>query len=234
MEKQEVLLKDYSDIEKGAYLGAIGSIATADHIASEEETEYMMALADSAGLSDEQKALVLRAATEMSGDELKICLDILKGSDLKYSLVTDLVSFAESDKQYSPGEKANVEKIAQYLDINKEQFSMLDDFVKTTSKKQTTPEQLSKPAFLSSLGLEEKFKNSGINISKLTKGLLGVVGPMIIAGLVTRGLRGRTGGLGGVNPFGNRRGGLGSLISTLNRGRGFSSTGGLLGRMFGI
>ena len=51
----EKLLKDYSDMEKGAYLGAISSIATADHSASEEEIEYIMALADSADLSEDQK-----------------------------------------------------------------------------------------------------------------------------------------------------------------------------------
>ena len=60
-----------------------------------------MALADSADLSPEQKQAVHRAATELTGQELKKCLDILKGSDLKYSLVTDLISFAESDKKYS-------------------------------------------------------------------------------------------------------------------------------------
>ena len=39
----EKLLKEYSDLEKGAYLGAISSIATADHSATEEEVEYIMA-----------------------------------------------------------------------------------------------------------------------------------------------------------------------------------------------
>ena len=88
----EKLLKEYSDLEKGAYLGAISSIATADHSATEEEVEYIMALADSASLSDEQKQAVRRAATELTGQELKKCLDILKTSDLKYSLVTDLIT----------------------------------------------------------------------------------------------------------------------------------------------
>ena len=67
----EKLLKDYSDLEKGAYIGAISSIATADHSASDEEMEYIMALAESADLSDEQKKAVSRAATELTGQELK-------------------------------------------------------------------------------------------------------------------------------------------------------------------
>ena len=130
----EKLLKDYSDLEKGAYLGAISSIATADHAASDEEMEYIMALAESADLSDEQRRAVSQAATELTGQELKKCLDILKDSDLKFSLVTDLISFAEADKKYSDEEKANIEKIAHYLGIDQQQFSLLDQFVKKTAE----------------------------------------------------------------------------------------------------
>jgi hypothetical protein len=78
METNEKLLKDYTDREKGAYLGAIASIATADRAASEEELDYIMDLADSADISDDQKQAVIRAATEISGEELTRCLDILK------------------------------------------------------------------------------------------------------------------------------------------------------------
>lgn len=229
----EKLLKDYTDIEKGAYLGAISSIATADHSATEEEVEYIMALADSASLSDEQKQAVRRAATELTGQELKKCLDILKNSDLKYSLVTDLISFAESDKKYSDEEKANVEKISQYLGINQQQFNLLDQFVKKTAETRPEPEELSKPSFLSRLGLDQKLQNSGINIGSLTRGLLGVAGPLILANLI-RGRQSR-GMSSSMNPFGmSGGGGLGSIISMLSGGRGFSRTGNMFNRVFGL
>jgi uncharacterized tellurite resistance protein B-like protein len=236
MQQTEMLLKDYSDVEKGSYLGAIASIATADRTASGEELEYIRTLADSAELSPEQKEAVERAATELSGEELKYCLDNLKGSDLRFSLVTDLIAFAESDQNYSPEEKANIEKIAQHLNINKQQFSLLDQFVKKTAEVKAEPEQMQQQGFLGSLGLEEKFKNAGINFGSLTKGLLGIAGPMILAGLVSRGMGGRrSGGLGGMfggglgGMFGG--GGLGSLTSMLNGGRGLGSTGGLFSRI---
>jgi uncharacterized tellurite resistance protein B-like protein len=241
MEQTEKLLKDYSDVEKGSYLGAIASIATADRTASEEELEYIRTLADSADLSPEQKEAVERAAIELSGEELKHCLDNLKGSDLRFSLVTDLIAFAESDQNYSPEEKANIEKVAQYLNINKQQFSLLDQFVKKTTEVKAEPEQMQQQGFLGSLGLEDKFKGAGINFGSLTKGLLGIAGPMILGSLVSRGLGGRrgggglggglggmlSGGLGGM--FGG--GGLGSLTSMLNGGRGLGSTGGLFSRL---
>ena len=237
MEQTEKLLKDYSDVEKGSYLGAIASIATADRTASEEELEYIQALADSAELSEEQKSAVERAATELSGEELKSCLDNLKNSELRFSLITDLIAFAESDQNYAPEEKANIEKIAEYLNINKEQFSLLDQFVKKSAQTSAVPEEMHQPGFLGSLGLEDKFKNSGINFGSLTKGLLGIAGPMILGGLLSRGLRGRSsGGLGGMLGGGlggmlGGGGGLGSLTSMLNGGRGLGSTGGLFSRI---
>src|SRR5687767_9642435 len=230
---EKTLLKDYSDLEKGAYLGAISSIATADHSATDEEIEYIMGLAKSADLSEEQKQAVVRAAIELTGQELKKCLDILRDSELKYSLVTDLISFAESDKNYSEGEKANVEKISQYLGINQQQFNLLDQFVKKTAETKPQPEEITKPGFLSALGLDQKFKSSGININSITKGLLGIAGPMILANLIS-GRRSR--GVGAtMNPFSTGGGGgLNSIISMLSGGRGFSKTGNLFSRIFGV
>jgi len=246
MEQAEKLLKDYSDEEKGAYLGAIASIATADHSASEEELDYIMQLADSADISEEQKQAVVRAATELSGDELIRCLDILKTSNLRFSLITDLMNFGKSDQNYSEEEKKNVEKIASYLKINHEQFSLLDQFVNKTSNIEVEPEEITKPGFLSSLGLEEKFKKAGIDWKTVGKGLLGIAGPLILARMLSGGRRGGrnvlgggglgslVGGLSGAGMgtmLGRSGGGIGSLISGLSGGRGYANSGGLLSRV---
>ena len=242
MEQDEKLLKDYSDAEKGAYLGAIASIATADHSATEEELEYIMHLADSADVSQEQKEAVIRAATELSGDELIRCLDILKTSNLRFSLVTDLMNFGQSDQDYSEEEKKNVEKIASYLKINQEQFSLLDQFVNKTAEVEVEPEEINKPGFLSSLGLDDKFKKAGIDWKTVGKGLLGIAGPMILARMLS-GRRGGTnvmsggglgslvGGLAGAAMLNRTGGGIGSLISNLSGGRGYGNSGGLLSRV---
>src|SRR5688500_2948276 len=95
------VLEGYSDQEKGAYLGAVASIATADRGATEDELQYINALCDAADISEPQKEAVIRAANELSGEELKNCLDILKNSELKYSLVTDIIAFSKADKNYS-------------------------------------------------------------------------------------------------------------------------------------
>jgi uncharacterized tellurite resistance protein B-like protein len=233
MEHNQRLLEGYSDLEKGAYLGAIASIATADHEATEEEVEFLRELANSASLSPQQTAAVERAAKEMSSTELERCLEVLKGSELRFSLLTDLVAFAQADGKYTEDEKANVEKIAQHLNVTPKQFSLLDQFVQKTSTANVTPEQATKPGFLESLGLGDQFKNAGINMNGLTKGLLGIVGPMLLARMVTGGLQRRS-GLGGGLGMGRSMGGFGSLISMLNNGRGYRSMRGRGTGMFGF
>jgi uncharacterized tellurite resistance protein B-like protein len=236
------VLEGYSDQEKGAYLGAMASIATADRQASEEELQYIAALGDAAEISEQQQEAVIRAANEINGEELKKCLDILKGSQLKYSLVTDLIAFAKSDNNYGQGEQQRVKEIAEYLGVDQNQFSLLNEFTEKAATKDVPVEEKTKPSFLSSLGLSEKLKSAGINSNSLMKGLLGIAGPLILGNILSgamrrrgRGNSGMFGNLGGM--FGNsgmmRGGGLGSLIGMLSGGRGFGNTGGLLGRILG-
>lgn len=229
-------------MEKGAYLGAIASMATADHEASPEELEYITGLCDAAQLSDEQKQHVVRAATELSGEELNKCLDILKNSELKYSLLTDLMAFAKADSNYSEQEQQNIAKISAYLGINQEQYSLLDQFAEKAAQSGAPAEEIAKPSFLSSLGLGDKMKSAGINTGGLFKGLLGIAAPFLLSRLFSGRRSGNTGGgmfgggggmFGGGGGGGLLGGGLGSLIGMLAGGRGMGSTGGLLGRVLG-
>lgn len=237
MEEQETILEGYSDLEKGAYLGAIASIATADREASPQELEYIENLCDAAQLSAIQKQTVLRSATELSGEELNRCLDVLKKSELKYSLVADLMAFAKSDNNYSEQEEQNIAKISQYLGIDQKQFTLLDQF----AEQSTIQPETASPQGLLGDGLGNQLQSAGINTGSLFKGLISIAAPMLIGGLLSRGLgRGRGGfgggfggGLGNVLGGGGGIGGLGSIIGMLNGGRGMGSTGGLLGKILG-
>ena len=230
------ILKDYSDPEKGAYLGAIASIATADHAATEEELDYIRTLAQSADLSPEQENRVVRAARELSATELEDCLDILKNSDLRFSLITDIISFANTDGRYSDEERKNIEDIASYLKIDQNQFSLLDLFVKKSTDSGKSGDEVAKPGFLSTLGLDDKLKSAGINTSSLTKGLLGIIGPLLLSRMLSG--RGRNSvGRNAGGMFGNRPGsvangaGIGSLISLLSGGRGYPGMGNMLPKL---
>lgn len=248
MEENTTLLEGYSDREKGAYLGAIASLATADREASEEEMEHIEELCSAAGLSAEQTAAVRQAATELPGEELNRCLDVLKSSELKYSLVTDLMAFAKADNDYSEAEEQSIQKISQYLGLNQQQVSLLDQFSQQATQQASSvqPAAPSQQNFLGG-GLQEKLQGAGINTGSLMKGVLAIAAPMILSRMLSGGRRGGFGGgmggmlgggLGGMMGGGGLGGmmgggGLGSLIGMLSGGRGMRGTGGLLGRMLG-
>ncbi|HZF99469.1 MAG TPA: hypothetical protein VEY71_00630, partial [Chitinophagales bacterium] len=128
---------------------------------------------------------------------------------------------------------------------------LLDQFVHKSGTAAATPEEAAKPGFLDSLGFGDKFKEAGINMNGLTKGLIGIAGPMLLARLLSGGLsRGRRGGalgggmggslgglLGGLGGMGGGMGraggmgGLGSLIGMLSGGRGYRGIGGMRNRI---
>ncbi|MEO5599643.1 MAG: TerB family tellurite resistance protein [Cyclobacteriaceae bacterium] len=249
--ESEKILTGHSSKEKAAYLGALASLATADRHADEEEIEHLGEMASAAGLSEQDSSTVLNAAKDTTGDYLLTCLNTLKTTELRFSLVTDLIALAKTDDNYTQEEKNNIEKVSKYLGVNKDQFSVLDQFVDKASESSAEPEEMAKPGFMESLGMKNQFSGAGMNMGSIGKGLLSILGPMILGGMAAKtlggGRRGSSGGLGGMmggnNPMGMGRsrglggglgglgGGLGSIISGMSRGRNNQSMGGMLGRL---
>ncbi|MES2891015.1 MAG: TerB family tellurite resistance protein [Bacteroidota bacterium] len=237
MEQQSTILEGFSAEEKAAYLGAIASVATADRSASEEELAFLDALSRSANLSeDEANAVRQTASSQMTDEELKSYLDVLKNSELRFSFVTDVIAMAQADQDYSDEEKQNVQGIAEYLGVNQEQFSVLDQFTKKAV--QEAPNQseelesanASPQGFLDKLGFGDKLKGAGINTSSLMKGAIGILGPLLLSKMM--GGRNRSSGGGGL--LGGSGGGLlGGLLGGAGGGLLGGSGGGLLGGLLG-
>ena len=255
METEGTILSGNSDAEKGAYLAAIASIATADAEASEVEVEHLTALCEAAELSPEQTQKVLEAATSADEQQLLQNLDVLKSSDLKYSLVTDLFAFAKSDGNYSEEEQHSVAKISNYLGIDQTQFGLLGEVADKTNEAVSQGGEAQTQGFQSAFGLGDKLKASGINSGGLLKGLISMAAPFIIGRMMSGrrsgsssggGILGQLGGMLGGNSgggmlggggsgggmMGGGGGGLGSLIGMLNGGKGMGGIGGMLGKIF--
>lgn len=250
--KSETLLTGYSEHEKAAYLGALAAFATADREADTEELEHLREVAHAAGISPAEERNIIDAAKDTTAQNLKQCLDTLKGSDLRYSLLTDLIALAKVDESYTAEEKGNIEKVARYLNVNQNQFAALDQAVSKATAEPHKPEELASSDFLQSSGIQQKLSNAGIDLGSMGKSIFGFLGPMLIGGLAGKmlgggrkgagGLGGLAGGvlggmLGGTNTGGGLGlpgglGGLGSLISGINKSRHNQSMGGLLGKLF--
>jgi uncharacterized tellurite resistance protein B-like protein len=225
------LLDGHTPAEKTAYITAIASIATADNSASDTEISYLMDLADHAGLTEQDKQVVAVAAKDTTDSALRQSLDTLKTSELRFSLVADLIAFAESDNNLAPEEKQHIAGVADYLGIDKSQLEALNDFVKQSAN-QPAAEMVAAgglpsgtQGLLDKLGIGDKLQSAGINLGSLTKGLMSFVGPMIIGNLISKGLN-RTGGTATAG-----QGGISNLLGGLTGGRGLSGIGGFLSNL---
>jgi uncharacterized tellurite resistance protein B-like protein len=240
MHQDTHILKDYSDQEKTAYIASIASIATADREATEEEIEFIQALAETAGLPPADEQRVLQSARDTTNASLPQHLSILKNSNLRFSLITDIISFAKADGHYTPGEEAKIKGIASYLNINETQFSTLNHVVDHAATAGKNGQDITGQGFLDSSSIGNKLQESGIS-SGFIKGALAFMAPVIMSRMMGRN-RTSMGGMGGgllgglLGGMGSSamgsRGGLGSIFSTLAGGRSYGSQGGL-GSMLG-
>lgn len=214
------LLQNYSDQEKAAYLSVIASLASADREASAAEIEFLQQLAQEAGLSGGATQQVLASAKDATNESIKSNLDALRGSDLRFSLVTDLISFARADGAYSNTEEEMVNKIASYLGITPQQTHTLEQVVDQAAN---VPHDAADPAKQSFFGgITDKLEGAGIPKSALMAGLLGVVAPMVISKV-----------MGGRNQSGMGGGLMNSGMGGLLGGASQSGMGGLLGGLLG-
>ncbi|MBC6700562.1 TerB family tellurite resistance protein [Hymenobacter puniceus] len=217
------LLQNYSDSEKAAYLSVIASLASADREASATEIEFLQQLAHESGLSGGATQQVLSAARDASNESIKSNLDALRSSDLRYSLVTDLISFARADGAYANDEEAMINKISAYLGITPQQTQTLNQVVDQAAH---VPHDASDPAKQGFFGgITDKLESAGIPKGALMAGLLGVVAPMVLSKVMSGGRStggGMMGGMGG-----------GSLGGLMGGAMGGGSMGGLLGGLLG-
>ncbi|MGV3642193.1 MAG: TerB family tellurite resistance protein [Adhaeribacter sp.] len=242
------LLKDYSDIEKGAYLAAIATVASADRQVTEQEVEFLNLLSEAAGLAPNTREEVITVAKNPSAIDLQKSLDVLKQSDLRFSFVTDVMSFAKADGQLDAEEEKKIQQMAQYLGINDQQFHTLEQFVDKAEEAGQKGEDPTDPAFLNKTGLANSFGQSGIPLGGMMKGLLGIIAPMVISRMMSgrRGSTGAMGGMGGgmggmlggllggmMGGGAGTRGGLGGLGGGASRGGGLGSLMGVLGGLGG-
>lgn len=245
----ENILEGYSEDEKQAYIATIASISTVDRVAGNDELEYISALCEAANIEDNE---VITAANDASNQSLKTNLDILKSSDLRYSLITDIISFAKSDGQYSSDEQEKINEIAAYLGISAQQSNALNSFV-DKSNQVAGMESLNNEEALEKNGLSEMLKNEGIPVGSILKGLIGIAAPLIISKIFNSRSRNTSGGgllgslVGNQNSGGNvsggllgsllgsgganGTGGLGSILSNLGGTRGYRGLGSILGKL---
>lgn len=139
-------LLEYPDHEKKAYLCVVASIASADNDVSDQEIANLRTLCRKVELSSRARAEVMAAAECPQAAPIKQYLDHLRESDLRYTLLADMMFLALADRDFSSEERSEVAQIAMVLGINSEQVKAIEEYVRAyldlKGDASTTPEEL--------------------------------------------------------------------------------------------
>lgn len=207
--------------QRAAYLGAIASLTTADRVASEQEVAFLSGLAQQTGLSQDEAQTVVNAALDPNTGALQNYLAVLKNSELRFSLLHDLLAYAQSDGDFSAEEQKSVESLARSLGISGDQFRAVDNF----QEAQATGGDIS--------AAKSALQNAGVPAQ--TNGflgqLIGTLGPIVLQQILSRsgrgsssaslgGLGGVLGNLGGSPASGSGGGGLMDILGSVLGGAG--------------
>lgn len=177
---QHAFLSESEEV-RTSYLIILGAISTADRENTPEEIAFMEQMATVAGLSEEAQKKVAQSLVDSKSVNLNEHLSHLKDNELKYSLVSDLLNLSYQDGELEPEEVKAIKQVNSILDINEEQYEALKQFVQKANKeaeaKQGNAEideegqpQETQMNFLSSSGLENVFKKTGIPTKNFMSG----------------------------------------------------------------
>jgi uncharacterized tellurite resistance protein B-like protein len=253
-------LLNYSEGEKSAYLTLLASVATADHENSEGEVAFMQQMCSVSNISEKSANDVTEAMTNPSSVDFPTHIANLKNSELKFSLIADIVNMMNADGDMDADEMAHVNKLNQALDISQNQFDVVREYVQKANTQAKTQESTpglgfldgkgsgaasgggigdllgTATDFLAQSGLLNKFQQSNIPTNNFQQG--STMGTML-SGLVTSFIQSKLSG--GNSNSGAGGGMLGSLVSSVlggSTGAGNGATGGpdlgaLLGGLMG-
>jgi len=138
MNKKNHPLYYYSEEEKVDYLMIIASVSSADGEVSDEEILKLREICKSVELSSKSIGNVIAAAEGLSDSELTEILDRLKKSDLKFTLLSDMIFLAYVDDDYDEYENQYIEGIAKQLKIKKDQLEAIKKYVNAVRKAQNS------------------------------------------------------------------------------------------------
>ena len=136
MKEASHTLIDFSDDEKIEYLCVVASIAIADGDVSNEEISKLREICKQVKLSASGMGKVLSFAENPSSDEVHDILTKLSDSQLKFTLITDMIFLAFADTKFSEHEKVEIKRVAKELRISQEQVDSIEAYVKAVLKAQ--------------------------------------------------------------------------------------------------
>jgi len=184
-------LLNYDKNTKIAYLSIISSLCYVDKDFSDEEKEQLNKLLVNLEVSDKGKAKIYSAIYDFNTNERLESIEIikeLKKSDIRFTLISDLVLIAFADEDFKDEEYSYILEIAKEINVTKEQVDTIIEVQKNLKKLKDIP---SKSEVAKKIVEESASKLAGAGISvaaiAASGSVIGLSGAGITAGLAALG-----------------------------------------------
>jgi uncharacterized tellurite resistance protein B-like protein len=122
-------LKKYSEKEKIAYLSIVATLVLADNNIADEEISNIRSLCKDIELSDEGIAKIISVTENPDTAPINEFIDVMRSSDLKYTLLCDMYFLAYADNKVELYELKHINDIGYKLNLSREQIYVIKRYV---------------------------------------------------------------------------------------------------------
>lgn len=137
MEQQHSLM-EYPEVERVDYLCVVASIAAADGKVTDEEISHIREYCESTGIGEIGIGLIIAALENPEGVDIPTIVSRLAHTDLRFTLLTDMLFMAHADGIVCPIEQEEINKIAAMLTITHHQIEAINMYVEAVISAQHT------------------------------------------------------------------------------------------------
>ncbi len=172
MNEQRHPLADYPEVEKVDYFSIVASIASADGKVTDAEITQIREFCSAIGIGEIGIGVIIAVIGDPSMIDLQAILNRLSKTELKFTLLTDMLFMAHADGIVSPNEEEEIRKIASMLDITQEQIEVINKYVEVVISAQHSDHS------------ESDWKKLGSEIAGVLASAGVPLGSVVIAGTV--------------------------------------------------
>lgn len=124
-------LKNYPEDQKIDYLCLVASIASVDEVLDNGEISTLREFCERIGIGAPGIGVIIGTIGDPSGLEGQAILSRLAHTDLRFTLLTDMLCMAYADGRISPAEREEIDNLAAKLEIPSAQVRAVDEYLKT-------------------------------------------------------------------------------------------------------
>ena len=131
MDTQHHPLLDYAEVERVDYLSVVASLASADGKVTDDEVTKIREFCETVKIGGIGISLIIAAIENPAVVDLSSILPRLAHTDLKFTLLADMLFMAHADGRCCSDEQAEINNIAAMLNIAPEQIDAVNRYVET-------------------------------------------------------------------------------------------------------